>query len=260
MTRKSVGLVLGLALIATVGSQALAGTTFDQSLVSPSTNAGDPGWYDGTGNPNGGFTVTNNSNIELGLRAKYRHNPAVIDSPNNNYSVVAGPETQTTSGNNGTSANAAWNYEFSIDLRPHGVGTLTLGDIIAQLTVSDNAGHSVVVNPLTYWSDDAGWGSAGKTAGVTSGLWGAQNSENPKFGDFPLAAFYNINQDATYTFKLDVYQGSLTNLLASDSINVVVGSGIPPVPLPASVWSGSTALAGLGFAAFMKRRRALKSA
>jgi len=48
-----------------------AGTVFDGSLASPSA-AAFPGWYNGTGNPNGGFTIDLENGIELGLRVKLR--------------------------------------------------------------------------------------------------------------------------------------------------------------------------------------------
>ncbi len=253
---------LGFGILAAFvlgASPLFAATVYDASLASPTSSA-DPGWYDGSGNPNGGFTVVNNGGIELGLRAKYRQNPAVIDSPTSTYNVVTGAETAVTSGGPSAANRAAWNYEFSIDLQPSGVGLLTLADISAALTITDIGGNTVTINPLTYWGDDSGWGSAGKTTPESAGQWGVQQSENPNFGDFPLASFYDMNANNTYTFQLDVFRGANQNadsLLASDNMTVVVGTG-SPTPLPASVWSGISMLVGLGaYGAFRKCRHAV---
>jgi len=235
--------LLTAGTITLAGAASQASTVYDASVSTP-------GWINGTGNPNGGFTVVQDNGIELGLRAKYRQNPNVIDSVDNNYSVVPGAQTNTTSGGNGAApTRAAWNYEFSINLNPTnaGSGFLTLNDITAALTISDTHGHSATVNPLAYWGDNTGFGPSGKTTPAAANNWLAQNSENPKFGDFPLAAFYDMNAPDTYTFKLDVSGPS--GALASDTINVTV------VPTPAAAWGGFAMLGGLGLVAGVKRLR-----
>lgn len=234
----------GMLMVTAVATMAGGGATGAQAATAYDADLASPGWYDGTGNPNGGFTVTTDNGIELGLRAKYRHNPAVIHSSDNNYTVVAGPETLATSGGNVSAPNrAAWNYEFSINL---GTSGYTLSNIIAELTISDlNAGTSITVDPLTHWSDNA-----------TSGNVGAQNSQNATFGDFPLNAIpgytFDMNAINTYTFTLDVRDSSRT-LLASDTINVNA------VPLPASAWGGMALLGVMGGFAGLKRLRAVKA-
>ena len=87
MKRGLWALAVGTALAA-FGSGAMAdNVSYDQSLTGP-------GWYNGTSpNPNGGFTVDTESNgIEVGLRAKLRQNPNVINSSTNVYQVPAGSE------------------------------------------------------------------------------------------------------------------------------------------------------------------------
>lgn len=209
---------------------AQASTLFDANLASPNASA-FPGWYDGTGNPNGGFTVDSQNGIELGLRVKLRQDPNVIDSPTDIYAVPAGPQPSSLS-------HAAWNYEFSIDLEPNGVGTLTLADISASLTITDvTTGATATINPLTYWNDDAGFGSSGKTSPESAAQWGAQNSENPIFGDFPLAADYNEGAARTYLFTLVVTNIHTTAILGSDVMQVNV------TPEPATI-----GMIGLGIA------------
>jgi len=238
-------LVAAAAMVLGGAAGVQATTTYDANLVAP-------GVYNGTGNPNGGFTIANDSGIEVGLRAKYRNNGAVIDSPTNNYYVVPGAQTNATSGGNGAAANrSAWNYEFSINLNPTGAasGYLTLNDIVAMMTISDTHGHTNTVNALTYWTDNAGYNGVKNAAFTNAGTdYGAQNSENPNFADFPLASFYNMNAADTYTFTLDV-QNQAGASLASDTINVTV------VPVPASALSGAALLAGLGLVAGVKRVR-----
>jgi hypothetical protein len=216
----------------------------DTLLASPS-NTGYPGWYLGTGNPNGGFTVATSNGIELGLRAKLRQNGSVIHPDiTNTYTVPNGPETLATSGGVGSNPNdAAWNYEFSIDLRPLDVGSLTLADITANtsLTITDltTLAAPQSVNPLTYWGDDVGYGSLGQTSTSNGAEWGAQNSENPAFASFPLAG-YKLNNTDNYSFTLNV-ENTAGSLLATDTINV----DVVPTPLPASVSMGLVLLGGL---------------
>ncbi|MGC4083726.1 MAG: hypothetical protein QM736_16850 [Vicinamibacterales bacterium] len=92
----------------------------------------DPGRDNGTGNPQGGFTVVTDNGIEIGLRAKHRQDPNVIHTSTNVYDVQPGSQ-------DGIVTNRAWwNYEWSIDLQPGAVGDLVLSDIFPYL----DADHS----------------------------------------------------------------------------------------------------------------------
>lgn len=248
MKRGLWALAVGTALAA-FGSATMAGVTYDTTLASP--GLGSPGWYNGTGNPQGGFTVDNENSIEVGLRAKLRDSINVIDTPNNVYVVPPGAEI-------GVPNRAAWNYEFSIDLKGalDGNGNqLTLDEISdnTRLTITDitpSTPVSATVNPLKYWNDDAGFSSSGKdtyTPGSSSDF-GAQNSENPIFGDFPLHSTYNEFAADTYEITLTVIDNS-GKLLGSDTIDVVVA------PLPSSLLAGLALLGGLGIVVAAKRLR-----
>ncbi len=216
--------------------------TFDATLASPDTNAAtgsptsgsnngnNPSWYNGTANPQGGWTVSNGNGIEIGLRAKYRNVNGIIQTPNDDYSVLSGAcVTAACDGGTPRPTYALWNYEFSIDLQPNGVGSLTLADIAMNtvLTVSDSEGDSVSVNPLTHWGDDTGFGSGGPNGVTSSGKnspensadWSVQNSENLGFSDSPLAGFFNPNKNDTYSFVLQVINNSGT-VLATDDMEV----------------------------------------
>jgi hypothetical protein len=199
-------------LLLTFAAAATASTQFSAFLLSPNASAA-PGWYDGSGNPNGGFTVDSENGIEIGLRIKLRQDPNVINSPTDIYNVPIGPQISSPT-------HAAWNYEFSIDLRPLGVGSLTLNDITAALVITDvtTSVTSASINPLTYWGDDTGFGSGGKTTPESAAQWGVQQSENPIFADFPLAADYNENAVRLYQFTLTVTKTSDGSLLGSDTV------------------------------------------
>ena len=227
-----------VAAVAAVGlgaASAGAVTTFDTSLELPATGA-PLGWYNGTGNPQGGFTVVTENGIELGLRAKLRQSPLVIDSSNNVYQVPTGDQNP---------GHALWNYEYSIDLGPNGTNLL-FKDVSITLTVSKNGGPA---QNFTFPPDNSFWGASGKVVGDPNFLndWGAQNSENPEFSNFPIPGF-DSSEVADYTFTLSVFALNDT-LLASDTIEV------DAVPEPSTL---SIAAIGLvGFFAARRRRKAV---
>lgn len=245
--------------------------SYDAQLASPNADPTTNGvsstnlsFYDGSGNTGvqGGWTVDTNNGIELGLRAKYRQG-GVIDSSTNLYTVPSGPETAAT-GQGLVPNRAAWNYEFAIDLRPGGVGSLTLGAITTSLTIADlTTGKSVTGDPLAYWNDNSLIGTAVSTGstlndkhtGQLATDYAAQNSENPSFGDFPLTAAFNgsggafgeqFNMDAAdlYRFTLTVKQGNTQ--LAQDVIDVQV------TPEPSTF---VLLFAGAGALLYFKRRQ-----
>jgi hypothetical protein len=221
----------------------MATIQYDVNLSSPN-NMGAPGWYDGSGNPNGGFAVDTENGVEVGLRVKLRQDPNVIDSVTGVYDVPIGPQLTSPS-------HAAWNYEFSIDLRPGGVGTLTLADITATLTITDvTTGATATVDALSYFGDNSGYGSGGKDTPATGTDWGSQNSENPIFASFPLAADYDENAVRLYEFDLVVKQG--TNVLASDTI---YAQTVAPEPGSALLFAG-----GLALIMVIVRRRGIEKA
>jgi hypothetical protein len=260
------GLTAAVLLLGVAVASADASTiTYDTVLASPSANPSDPGWYNGSGNPQGGFTVVTDNGIEVGLRAKHRQDPNVIHTPDNVYQVVAGPQS-------GTVTNRAWwNYEWSIDLQPAAAGDLVLSDFLqySTMTIQDlTVGASATVS-LPYWSDNSYWGPTGKqdgNAGNNDGAdllatsWGVQNSESPSFGDFPLLnspgyAFNMFNEDY-YRITLDV-KNSTGTVLASNSIDVRVGDAPAPVPEPTTMVLLGTGILGAG--ARYRRRRNQKA-
>ena len=146
MKRGFWALAVGTALAAFGSTTMAANVSYDANLASP------PGWYNGTGNPNGGFTIDNENGVEVGLRAKLRQNPGVINSPSNVYLVPAGPQT-------GSPTHAAWNYEFSINLQ--GVGLTARPPAVAKKLRQSGGSCS---RKCTRWLTSASTPSMSKTA------------------------------------------------------------------------------------------------
>lgn len=239
MNRSKLSLVaLGLLLAATP-ALASSVTTYDAS-VTPQDGSGN--LYFGSGNANGGFTVNTNYGIEVGLRAKYRSNGNIINSPDNNYSVVTGAQTDTTSGGNGANANrAAWSYEFSVDVDAasptYGLAqTFNTGFYKTIITITDNIGDT----PVSFDALVAIGDNGGPNSGVI------QNSENIAF--YP--ANFNFNNEATYKISMSVQNKQTGFEYANSTINVAAVA-----PLPASFYSGIGMLGLLGVGVMFRNRK-----
>jgi hypothetical protein len=256
-------LTLGVVTMGLALAGSASADTFDTTLALPNgllASSSNLSWYNGSGNQNvqGGWTVVDANGIEIGLRAKLKQVDSVINTPTDDYSVPAGACITAPCDNNVPKpALALWNYEFSVNLRPGGNGTLTLSDITTQFIVKDlTTGQSAPAFDLlgptgaSFASDNSAYGPAGKHTGQTGADWSFQNSENPGFGNFPLTAFgveaFNPNAARTYEIDLNVFQG--TTLLAGTDIEV---SAVTPEP-SAILLFGTVAL-GL----FLYRRRRL---
>jgi len=207
-----------------------ADVTYDATLASPDTNAANNtdnlSWYNGSGNQGvqGDWTVDSDNGIEIGLRAKLRNAPSLIAAPTGDYVVPPGDQN---------AGHALWNYEFSIDLEPNGVGTLNLSDVTATLMVTDlnNPSDTNTVDLYTLAFDNSGFGTTNGTTGADridesiptlaafEAGWGLQNSENPEFSNWPLGTF-NSSLATTYQFVLTVNEGD--TILAQDTMDVTV--------------------------------------
>jgi hypothetical protein len=154
--------------------------------------------------------VSTQGGTELGLRAAIR-GKGLAPEVGNSYTVPLG----TTS-----VIYAKWNYAFSIDTRPNGVGTATLSSFTYLLTLTDlTTGATRSYNPLSYINDNYYYGPKGVTQYSSSPTtqWGAQNSENFNFGGLGTPGF-DPNSTDGYQITLSEYSGS--SLVNSDTILV----------------------------------------
>ena len=114
-----------------ISSAAQATLVYDTSLASP-------GFYNGSGNPNEGFTVNTVNGIELGLGVNIRFVGPVHPTSSNVYDVAVGFSTVPL---------AKWNFEYSVNLGNSG---RHLSDVQTRLTITNLANSQVILfDPYT---------------------------------------------------------------------------------------------------------------
>lgn len=241
-----------LALMAIMPFGASAVPMYDQNVT--------PDVIFGSGNANGSFAVDRNNNVELGLRAKLRHNAS--GQPENTfnsngdgtYSFAAGvAPTQS-------SPTAIWSFEWSINTAWTGQSGRVLSDLTYELGIDSDPGLGAMFaspfDPINMpFADHAiGTNVTGNGAGTVAGDGSeyatlidnnnvAQNSWKPDWfiGDFDPTI------DGTYDFYLTASDSS--GVLARTSMQVIVGNGATAtVPVPAPLALFGLGLFALGFA------------
>lgn len=218
----------------------------------------------GSGNLNGGFTTEQANGVEVGLRAKLRHNAA--GSPENTfnsngdgtYSFAAGvAPTQSA-------PTAVWSFEWSINSDYDGSGSvlsnytymLSLDKdpsaAVDFLTFDPVNGANAGAGGMVFWDHAIGDNSTGNGGGTSAANVAdytnlidnnniAQNSWKPHWF---LGSFgFDPTLDATYDFALTAFDGN-GGQAASTSMQVIVGAGAT-IPEPGTMAILLTGLLGL---------------
>jgi hypothetical protein len=109
---------------------------------------------------------------------------------------------------------------------------------------------------MLNWLDDATWNGMAKSNLLDTTSFIAQNSENPIFGDFPLAAFYDENAPDVYRFTIDVKDGA-GQILDTNTVwaNASGVSFMPGVPEPATWAMMLIGFGAIGCTMRAKRKR-----
>ena len=220
----------------------------------------------GSGNANGFFTGTTQSNIEVALRGKIRGKG--VYGYDNDHTYIFSPLTYP-----GTTTRSAYNFEWSINTNADGSGTNTIGsfDYLLQIDTDPSVLTSFISGnpyavPSPFFPDHSfGDNSTNQSAGLeaTSAANYAsllatynlsQQSWNMGFGDLNgfLPYLANPQQEGLYTIVLSVLEKGKTNVLASTSIDIQYGA-TAPVPLPAGLPLLLSAFGGLALMRFRRR-------
>ena len=218
----------------------------------------------GSGNLNGAFTTDRANGIELGLRAKLRHN--AVGAPENTFnsngdgSYTFQPIVAPTQ----SSPTAEWSFEWSINSNYTGTSGYNLNDLTYELGMTSTSGASITIfDPINGFNPGISafqWDHAiGTNATVNGGGTSIPNTVSDAAGYAALIDTNNLAQnswkphwftgtsgfdptdEAVYTFTLSAYDGS--TLVASTSAAVVT-----PEP-------GGLAMLGLGALGVLARRR-----
>lgn len=219
---------------ASISGAAQAAVVYDTSLADP------PGFYNGSGNPNEGFTVNTQAGIEVGLGVNYRFVGPVHPTTANVYDVAIGFSTVPL---------AKWNFEYSVNLGNSG---LTLADISALLTIRNLANlQTISFNPLTI-PDNAHYDgtTTHNGGGALPTDIGFQNSENISFFSFLNPAFgWDPAANGSYLITLSLFDDAGAPLISVDEqINAT------PIPAALPLFAG-----GAGVIGFFARRRKNRS-
>jgi hypothetical protein len=199
-----------------------------RATIVNNTDLTGPGYYNGTGAVNGGFTVDTEGGVEAGLRASIRGGGGGPVTPIGNvYDVPTGLK----------GGDALWNFDYSVN-----PGDLT--GTYAVLSVIN-----VATNQTATFTDLGATGAFGDATNKN----GYQNSENLEFSFLGGPLGFNANAIDTYDIILTVFSSANTEL-ASVSIDV---AAVPEVSTWAMMLLG---FCGLGFLAYRRQGHSFRVA
>ncbi|HVW08878.1 MAG TPA: PEP-CTERM sorting domain-containing protein [Bryobacteraceae bacterium] len=252
---KNLAITGSLGLIAFAGLAGASTLSLDTSV--PTTN----GYYNGTGNNTGTFTVvtSDDGSLQLALKADtaFVAPTLVPDAGTTNYQAAT-----TTTTRFGETV-ATWDYYFSIDTNANGNGA-DLSAYDYSLTVIDETlGQTVQYDP-TSLIDSASMGAgnvvtSGNTNQSNGGVnlttqFSMQNAENVGFQLVGWGPNWNSagQPQATdaYAIQLQILDKQTGATVLSDSI----GINTPGVPEPGTIVTMLGSLGALGL--FVRRRKA----
>lgn len=199
--------------------------TSAQAVVSYDQNV-TPNVIFGDGNANGSFTVDQANGVELGLRAKLRHNAS--GAPENTFNSNGDGTYTFNAGVAPTqlSPTAEWSFEWSINSNFDGSGS-NLNSLTYSLAMTSSTGSSFAAfdpinqsfmdhsigNNMTTESTDFKATNETEYADLIANYNVAQNSWKPHW----FASPFDPTLPGTYNFTLTASNGASTSM----TVNVV---------------------------------------
>ncbi len=253
--------VLTLMMAAALG---MAGTA---SAVSYDANL-THGVIMGDGIGTGSWTVDQNSGVELGLRAKLRHN--AIGNPENTYNSNGDGTYSFAAGVAPTQSapTGVWSFEWSINTDFDGTSGFDLDELTYELGLDKDAGAGTdfeifdPINdldpnsawPFLYWDHSLGNNATTAATDVKATVFNYNThiSNNNVAQNSWKAHWYIPGFDPTLDGVYNIYLSASDSngLVSRTEIQVIVGAGASaPIPEPATMTLLGLGLAGLGLRA-----------